>query len=1234
MPNLAQTAVSRASSIARTPRARRIGWWILGIVVAFGLVGFFAVPPIVKPYLIEALEKQLHRKVTIESLRINPFALSATVRGFVMQDRPGPEPALTFDELYVNLSLGSLFRLAPVVEAVRLVKPHLRIVRNADKTYNFQDLIDEAAAKPKDPDAPPPRFAVFNIELVDGRVDFDDRPMKHQHALSDIQLGVPFVSSLPVHHEVHVEPKFSAKLDDTPLALLAKAKPFKDSRDSAVNLGLQGLDLVRYLDYAPVEIPVKIRSAKLDTDLDITFAQPKGATPTIVISGKAAVREIDVTEPGGDPILKLVRLATELNAVEPLANRFDVAKVLIESPEIRIHRRPGGEVFLLRLFEQHKGGAPKPDAKPLAFRVGEIALTGGKIEAIDERASRPVRRSWDEVRATIRNLSNEKDAAADVEAYLHDTRDETVSLAARLGLQPVKAEGTLKVERVSLPESVSPYIEPFVALEATDGKLDVATRFLYTAPAGDAPNLVLTDLETKLTSLVLRQQWNKQELARLAELTVRGVGLELLPRTVTVGEIASHDARLAVKREQDGKLNVQKILPEHAARDADAARSEPPKKAAGDAKPWTLALKKLAIERYAILVEDQQAGPAATARVENLAVTGENLSNAKGTRGNVGVRFNVNKTGSFAANGPLGLNPVSTRLRVDARSLGLLPLQPYFEQYVNAVVSSGDVSVKGAVALDLPEGGKPTGGFRGDVTLANFASVTKAANNEDLLRWKSLFLGGIDAVIEPRKAEVKEVALSDFYARLIVNANGTLNLQGLVKRPGDAATPAAPAAAPEAKPAAPPSADTGPAKPAEAPAAQPKLSERVAGTGQPLPVSIGKVTLQGGNVHFSDFFIRPNYSANLTGVGGSVTEMTPEKPGDVEVRAKIDETAPVEILGRVNPLARDLFLDIKASAKDIELPPLSPYSVKYAGYGIERGKLSVNVKYLLEDRKLAAENNIYLDQLTFGEKVESPTATKLPVLLAVALLKDRNGVIDVNLPISGTLDDPKFSVGGIIVQVIVNLLTKIVTAPFTLLASAFGGGAGGAGGEELAYIEFEPGSAALDAADEKKLTTLAKALGDRPGLKLDVAGRVDPATDRDGLKKTALERQVKAAKLKEFAKGGTAAGSLDDVKFDAGEYTKYLTAAYRAADFPKPRNAIGLVKELPVPEMEQLMLANASATEEDLRQLANRRAQVTKDWLVQKGGVPAERVFLVAPKTGSEGIKDKGKPERADFAIK
>jgi hypothetical protein len=393
-------------------------------------------------------------------------------------------------------------------------------------------------------------------------------------------------------------------------------------------------------------------------------------------------------------------------------------------------------------------------------------------------------------------------------------------------------------------------------------------------------------------------------------------------------------------------------------------------------------------------------------------------------------------------------------------------------------------------------------------------------------------------------------------------------------------------------------------------------------------VRIGKIALRGGSVNFSDFFIRPNYTVMLTSVAGGVTEMTPAKAGDVELRGRIHQTAPLEIAGKVNALAKDLYVDLKASARDIELSPMTPYAVKYAGYGIEKGKLSLKLSYLIENRKLAAENNVYLDQLTFGERVESPTATQLPVLLAVALLKDRNGVIDINLPISGSLDDPEFSLGGIIIKVFVNLIVKAVTAPFALLGSMFGGG------EELAYVEFDPGSATLDAEDEAKLKTLATALTERPGLKLDASGRAVPDADRDALKRVALDRQVKAAKLKDTGGKAADAAALDEVTVEPKEYEKYLAAAYRAAKFDRPRNAIGMLKELPVPEMEQLMLANAQVSEDDLRLLASARAQAAKDWLVEAGKIPAERVFIVAPHLGAEGIKDKGRPTRVDFALK
>jgi len=303
--------------------------------------------------------------------------------------------------------------------------------------------------------------------------------------------------------------------------------------------------------------------------------------------------------------------------------------------------------------------------------------------------------------------------------------------------------------------------------------------------------------------------------------------------------------------------------------------------------------------------------------------------------------------------------------------------------------------------------------------------------------------------------------------------------------------------------------------------------------------------------------------------------------------------------------------------------------VKYAGYPITKGKLSMDVKYKIEDQKLQASNHLFLDQLTFGEKVDSPTATKLPVLLAVSLLKNSRGEIDINLPISGSLDDPKFSVGGIIVQVIVNLLTKVVTAPFALLASAFGGS------EELGYVEFAPGAAALGEAQLKRLDILAKALNDRPGLKLDIIGRSEPSKDAEGVRRAKYESKLRAAKVRQLTRSGGDSVDPATVRITEQERPALIAAVYSDEKIPdKPRNVIGLAKTIPAPEMEQLILKHLTATPEDLRALATARATAVRDYLETKGKVSRDRLFQVEPKLTAEGIQDKGAPTRVDFSLK
>lgn len=954
---------------------KKILWTALGLAALYSVVGFFVTPPILKGQLEAKLSQALRRPVSVEAVRVNPFVPSLSVRGLAVREREGDALFAGFEELYVNVAAwSSLVRLAPVVEELSLAKPVLNVRRDADRRYNFQDLLERPKSTETRDEGGIPRFALFNIRVTDGRVEFDDRATGARHALTGIRLGVPHLSSLPAHAQQKVQPEVAMEVNGAPLRLGGDSLPFDPARPTHLAVSFEGFDLTRLVPYLPLAPgAAKLASALADARLTVGFEQAGGAA-VLKLGGEAAIRNLSLRDGEDRPMLAWQRLRVELGEVEPLAGRVRLKSVELAGAEAELRRDGDGVLNVARLAPRGAAGAaPSGASKPFAFKVDNVALEVAKLRFADEA------------------LTGRKDAWLGVEA---------------------------------------------------------------------------------------------------------------------------------------------------------------------------------------------------------LALRAENLTNEPGQEARVSLSAKEGKGGSIAAGGTLTLEPFATKLDLDVQRVGLVAAQPYVDRHVHAAITSGAVSVKGTLAVEAPAGGPLKVSYKGGAGLFDFASVDKRSS-QDLLKWKALALDGLDFDLADRRLSLDGISLSDYYARIIVSPEGRLNLQDLIvgtsdtKKEGEKRTEAA-----------------------------------------PFRMRVGRVVLQGGNVNFSDFFIKPNYSANLTRVGGKVTEMRPDKAGDVELRGRLDNAAPVEILGRVNPLGADLFLDLKAGARDIELAPLSPYSVKYAGYGIERGKLSLNVKYHIENRKLDAENQLYLDQLTFGEKVESPTATTLPVTFAVALLKDRNGVIDLNLPISGSLDDPQFSLWGIIGKVIGNLIVKAVTAPFALLGALFGGG------EELSYLEFPPGSAALDPSGHGKLGTLAKALADRPALKLDIIGRAEPEADREGLKRASVAAKVRAQKFEELRRAGRGPASADEVTVEPSEYERYLRRAYSAEKFPKPRNAFGFEKELPVAEMETLMLTHATIGEDDLRLLANARAQSAKEWLTTEGKVAPERVFIVAPKLTPEGIKDGGKPTRVDFALK
>lgn len=681
---------------------------------------------------------------------------------------------------------------------------------------------------------------------------------------------------------------------------------------------------------------------------------------------------------------------------------------------------------------------------------------------------------------------------------------------------------------------------------------------------------------------------------RVASAEAKDVRVDAGHKRVEVGSLDSNGGTLDVARGRDG-IDMPLRLEKTGAAGAD------------DAAPWAVALGRLTLDGYRVTLHDATVKPALAQRVDVAHLEAGGLSTEKGAKGTIAARLALDKAGSVDMEGSFALSPLELNARVDARHVDIVPARRYVEQFKTVALKSGFASAKGTLSV-RGEGEAMHVGYGGAAGVSNLVTFD-TASNEDLLNWAAVRMTGIAlqwAPSEPLNLAVADIAVDKVYSRVVVNADGKLNLQQLT-----AATPAQP----------------------DAPAPSP-------GNARPRNVRIDRITFKDSRLDFTDHYIRPNYTADVGGLAGTVTNLSsdPASRGTVDLKGSMDEASPVTIAGTVNPLSGDLFVDMAAKGKDIELPKLSAYSLRYAGYGITKGRLTLDVKYHIEHGKLEGRNRIFLDQLTFGDHVEGPDVTKLPVLFAVNLLKNSKGEIDLELPISGSLEDPQFSIGALVGQVVSNLLKRALTAPFSLLTAAFGGNAGNAGNggaagsEDLAYVDFEPGRAQIDAAGQKKLDAVVKALLDRPAVRIEMTTGWDAQKDAEALKRAALARRVKEAKRAALGKG---APTLEEITLGDGEYARYLRAAYEreAPPGPAPKDGAGkpatkdaAPKEVPAAEMEAFLLERITVGDEELRALASQRAEKVKGYLVAPGRLPADRV-LVADASNA-------KASRVDFTLK
>ncbi|WP_241302123.1 DUF748 domain-containing protein [Burkholderia stabilis] len=1238
--------------VARSRRTRRIGIGVLIFLVLFGLLGFFAAPPLIRHVAEQQLSKQLDRPATIQRIALNPYTLNLEADGIHIGERGGQGDFIDIGKLVVRPSWSSLFRGAPIVNEIRLDSPRFHIVRYDAQRFNFTDLIEKFST-PSKPESKPTQFSVSNIQVNDGRIDFDDRLLNEKHVVDNWMLGIPYIATLASKTDIFVQPKLRMRFDGSPIAIDGKTKPFAQSRESEIELKFDRLDVPKLISYAPTKLPVAVASGLLSSNLTVNFAM-NGETPALRVSGTVDLNDAKVTSPASEPLFAARGVHVAAASLEPLRNALHFDEIRIDQPVVDLSRDKQGVLNVEKLVAQ-PAAAPKPAAgkpaasgaaassaeaasgakaeteasaketPPLDLTIRHFAIDGGTINVDDRVPATPTALSLTKLAATLDGFSLQGKTPAKYTLSTSLSRGGDVRAEGAFTLAEKQADTKLTVDALALP-ALQPYLGEATRARVLDGTLGATIN--AKADWGKTPlDAQVADSTVSLKSLKIATPDAKAPAIVLPDASAKIAKVDVAARTAEIASVDASGLALDVKRLKDSQIDLAAL--------AGPAQASVPKrtvarKAEAAAPSWHYRIDALNVKDSSANFTDLSTPRPVKLAIKPLELSVQKISDDMTKPLPVQLKATLNRKGSLNVSGDVTAQPLKLGLKINGNRLDAAAFEPYFGSALNATIASALLNAQGNLTFAQVKDA-PRATYRGDVALVDVRMLDKATS-DPFAGWRSLALSNLKANYDEKGTDVDaaRVTFSNFYGRVLLDAQGRLNLKDVVaKETGPAQSLTRDASKGEPVPLSPGMTPPAAASAAVAPAAASATVVVKAATPPQNPVRMhfGELLLQNGRVTYTDNFIKPNYTANLVAITGKIgafgTDSTTSAP--VDVAANLSGNGPISIKGSVNPLIEKPALDLTATAHDIELTNLTPYSAKYAGYPITKGKLNVDLHYQLANDQLSANNHIFIDQLTFGDRVENDTATKLPVKLAISLLKNTRGQIDVNLPVSGSLSNPEFSVGGLIWHAVLNLIAKAVTSPFTLLANAFGGG-----GEDLGYVEFAPGTYALTDAQQKKLDTVVKMLTEKPSIRLDLIGRVDPAKDTPGLRDAYVDRLVRQQKLKDVVGQGESIDPMS-VKVDQAEYGKYLTRAYKAADFKKPRNLVGLQKTLPDADMKQALADHAPADDNALRALAQQRAEAVRQYL--DGKIDSSRVFVVAPKLDAKGIDDKGATTRVDFGL-
>ncbi len=862
--------------------------------------------------------------------------------------------------------------------------------------------------------------------------------------------------------------------------------------------------------------------------------------------------------------------------------------VELDKPRNEVLFAKDGTLNLTQLFKL-PASEPKPEAPPsdpFPLRIGSIKLNGGYLHFADQRPSEPIEFLYDDMNLELKNLSTLPDDNADMTLVANGPNGGRIDWSGTLSLAPIASQGTLKVTDAKM-KLFWPYVRDAVPLVLEDGVVNLDTH--YTLNLSKETELLLNNTSVRVAPFAIKAP-DGRPLARLANLEVSETSIDLAKQLVTVGKVRSEKLETWAALEQDGQLDWQKLFASQPAKatskekaEPAAAEPTPEEKAAKEpSKPWQVLLKDVQLRNYQVHLADRSQKEPVALDVGPLNVDMQGFDSLNQSPFTLKLDTGIGKQGKLQAAGQVNLAPVTAKLDVSTRDIDLRIAQAYLSPFIRLELRSGMLDSDLKVDLKRTEPLAFTVAGKAQVNQLHTLDTIKG---RDFVKWQQVDVDGL-SYVHGDALTIDKVTLLQPYARFIINEDRTTSVDDLLI-PQPAGAPAS----------------------AKSPAASATASK-------PLGIHIGQININDGSANFADLTLTPNFATAIQQLNGQIGTLDNRKPAPakVDVKGKVDRYAPVTIKGALNPFNPLASLDIATSFKRVELTTLTPYSGKFAGFRIRKGRLNLDLHYLITNGQLKAENKVVVEQLQLGEKVDSPDAVDLPIRLAVALLKDTEGKISIELPVTGDLNNPQFSVMPIVWQTLRNLVLRAAQAPFKFIGGLIAGG----DSQDLGNVAFTPGSSELSADAQSALDKLASALKERPELRLEIEGTSAQSSDGPLIAQQRLEREYQATWYKILQRrGDKVPANASMLVVDDSDKPAMLEGIYRTRlKQQPPAEWQQLSRDERTAKLREAVIKSWAESTALLRTLGQERASSIKDYLVDKGKLEDGRVYFIDTSLG------------------